>query len=122
MHNGWRLFKLQLDQESLTRSWRVIRSFHDHSLPLEFVKVNWDLDHLALWYDLSTGGIETGSITEIYGEFRSGKTQLCHTLCVTCQVRFLSAHLFFQFHDWIVLLVSNMLVIHITASIGPRWW
>jgi RecA/RadA recombinase len=33
------------------------------------------------------GGIETGSITEMYGEFRSGKTQLCHTLCVTCQVR-----------------------------------
>ncbi|KAJ0747801.1 putative squalene monooxygenase [Helianthus annuus] len=31
------------------------------------------------------GGIETGSITEIYDEFRSGKTQLCHTLCVTCQ-------------------------------------
>ncbi|CAN6922055.1 unnamed protein product, partial [Brassica oleracea] len=27
------------------------------------------------------GGIETGSITELYGEFRSGKTQLCHTLC-----------------------------------------
>ncbi|KAJ0090811.1 hypothetical protein Patl1_13697 [Pistacia atlantica] len=32
------------------------------------------------------GGVETGSITEIYGEFRSGKTQLCHTLCVTCQL------------------------------------
>ncbi|KAL0344982.1 UNVERIFIED_CONTAM: DNA repair protein [Sesamum radiatum] len=32
------------------------------------------------------GGIETGSITELYGEFRSGKTQLCHTLCVTCQL------------------------------------
>ncbi|RAL43671.1 hypothetical protein DM860_017527 [Cuscuta australis] len=32
------------------------------------------------------GGIETGSITEIYGEFRSGKTQLCHTLCVACQL------------------------------------
>ena len=30
--------------------------------------------------------METGSITELYGEFRSGKTQLCHTLCVTCQV------------------------------------
>ncbi|KAM3192451.1 hypothetical protein ACQJBY_069587 [Aegilops geniculata] len=27
-----------------------------------------------------------GSITELYGEFRSGKTQLCHTLCVTCQL------------------------------------
>ena len=39
--------------------------------------------------DLDTileGGIETGSITEIYGEFSSGKTQLCHTLCVTCQL------------------------------------
>ncbi|CAL1370559.1 unnamed protein product [Linum trigynum] len=34
------------------------------------------------------GGIETGSITELYGEFRSGKTQLCHTLCVTCQLPF----------------------------------
>lgn len=34
----------------------------------------------------AAGGIETGSITELYGEFRSGKTQLCHTLCVTCQV------------------------------------
>lgn len=32
------------------------------------------------------GGIETGSITEIYGEFRTGKSQLCHTLCVTCQL------------------------------------
>ena len=32
------------------------------------------------------GGIETGSITEIYGEFRTGKTQLCHMLCVACQL------------------------------------
>lgn len=31
------------------------------------------------------GGIETGSLTEVFGEFRTGKTQLCHTLCVTCQ-------------------------------------
>ena len=30
------------------------------------------------------GGIEAGSITELFGEFRTGKTQLCHTLCVTC--------------------------------------
>jgi DNA repair protein RAD51 len=35
---------------------------------------------------LLAGGIETGSITEIFGEFRTGKTQLCHTLCVTCQL------------------------------------
>lgn len=35
---------------------------------------------------LLQGGIETGSITEIFGEFRTGKTQLCHQLCVTCQL------------------------------------
>lgn len=35
---------------------------------------------------LLSGGIETGSITELFGEFRTGKTQLCHTLCVTCQL------------------------------------
>lgn len=32
------------------------------------------------------GGIESSSITELFGEFRTGKTQLCHTLCVTSQV------------------------------------
>lgn len=36
--------------------------------------------------ELLEGGIETGSITELFGEFRTGKTQICHTLCVTCQV------------------------------------
>lgn len=34
---------------------------------------------------LLNGGIETGSITELFGEFRTGKTQICHTLCVTVQ-------------------------------------
>lgn len=32
------------------------------------------------------GGFETGSITELFGEFRTGKTQICHTLAVTCQL------------------------------------
>lgn len=32
------------------------------------------------------GGIESMSITEAYGEFRTGKTQLAHTLCVTSQL------------------------------------
>jgi DNA repair protein RAD51 len=35
--------------------------------------------------NLLGGGVETGQITEIFGEFRCGKTQLCHTLCVTVQ-------------------------------------
>ena len=32
------------------------------------------------------GGMKIGSITEIFGEFQTGKTQLCHTLCVTSQL------------------------------------
>ena len=32
------------------------------------------------------GGFESTSITELFGEFRTGKTQICHTLCVTCQL------------------------------------
>ena len=31
------------------------------------------------------GGLETQAITEFYGDFGSGKTQICHTLCCTCQ-------------------------------------
>nr|XP_025675109.1 meiotic recombination protein DMC1 homolog [Arachis hypogaea] len=36
--------------------------------------------------ELLGGGIETSSITEAFGEFRSGKTQLAHTLCVSTQL------------------------------------
>ncbi|KAF6251899.1 Rad51-like protein [Scenedesmus sp. NREL 46B-D3] len=32
------------------------------------------------------GGMETKAITELYGEYRTGKTQLCHTLCVAVQL------------------------------------
>ncbi|HHL41913.1 MAG TPA: DNA repair and recombination protein RadA, partial [Candidatus Bathyarchaeota archaeon] len=35
---------------------------------------------------LLQGGIETQSLTEFYGEFGSGKSQLCHQLCVTVQL------------------------------------
>ncbi len=35
--------------------------------------------------DLLAGGIETQAVTEFYGEFGSGKTQICHTLCVMVQ-------------------------------------
>ncbi|KAH8916282.1 Rad51-domain-containing protein [Atractiella rhizophila] len=31
------------------------------------------------------GGIETGAITELFGEFRTGKSQISHHLAVTCQ-------------------------------------
>ncbi|KAJ3416843.1 Meiotic recombination protein dmc1 [Chytridiales sp. JEL 0842] len=32
------------------------------------------------------GGVETMSITEAFGEFRTGKTQIAHTLCVMAQL------------------------------------
>lgn len=34
---------------------------------------------------LLLGGVETQAITEVYGEFGCGKTQFCHTMCVTVQ-------------------------------------
>jgi len=35
--------------------------------------------------ELLGGGIETRAITELYGEYGTGKTQICLTLCVTVQ-------------------------------------
>ena len=32
------------------------------------------------------GGVESGSLTEIAGEFRCGKTHLCHQLCIMAQL------------------------------------
>jgi len=36
--------------------------------------------------NLLMGGIETRAITEFYGEFGTGKTQICHTLAVNVQL------------------------------------
>ena len=35
--------------------------------------------------DLFEGGIESKAVTEIYGEYGTGKTQICHTLCILVQ-------------------------------------
>ena len=35
--------------------------------------------------DLLLGGIETQAVTEFYGEFGSGKSQICHTVCATAR-------------------------------------
>lgn len=48
------------------------------------------------------GGFETGSITEIFGEFRTGKTQICHTLAVTCQVNRTFSHFIAFFYNFSV--------------------
>ena len=38
--------------------------------------------------DLIGGGIEPGALTELYGEYRTGKTQLVHQLCVNVQLQY----------------------------------
>ncbi|MFW5852778.1 MAG: DNA repair and recombination protein RadA [Nanoarchaeota archaeon] len=39
----------------------------------------------SMFDTLLGGGIETGAITECFGEFGSGKTQIAHALAVSCQ-------------------------------------
>lgn len=60
------------------------------STATEFHQQRGDIIHLSTGSGeldkLLEGGIETGSITELFGEFRTGKSQLCHTLAVTCQL------------------------------------
>uniref|UniRef100_A0A4W6DQH1 DNA repair protein RAD51 homolog n=1 Tax=Lates calcarifer TaxID=8187 RepID=A0A4W6DQH1_LATCA len=62
----------------------------DKILPLEFHQRRAEIIQISTGSKeldkLLQGGIETGSITEMFGEFRTGKTQLCHTLAVTCQL------------------------------------
>ena len=54
------------------------------------------------------GGFESQSISECFGEFRTGKTQLAHTLCVT--VRFQYKHnvenYFGYIYNYIYILVQ----------------
>jgi DNA repair protein RadA len=46
-------------------------------------KLTWGVDEVD---ELLGGGTETQSITEVYGEFGSGKSQVTHQLCVTVQL------------------------------------
>ena len=45
-------------------------------------KISTGTNALDMLFD---GGIETQAVTEVYGEFGSGKTQFCHTMCVNVQ-------------------------------------
>ncbi len=46
-------------------------------------KLSWQIDEVD---DLLGGGIETQSITEVYGEFGSGKSQVTHQMAVNVQL------------------------------------
>lgn len=56
----------------------------------ELVKLRSSVRHLTTGCsrldNLLGGGIETQSITEFYGEFGTGKSQICQQLCVTVQL------------------------------------
>ena len=49
----------------------------------EIGKLSWLIDEVD---DLLGGGIETQSITEVYGEFGSGKSQVTHQMAVNVQL------------------------------------
>ena len=46
-------------------------------------KLSWGIDEVD---DLLGGGVETQSITEVYGEFGAGKSQVTHQLAVNVQI------------------------------------
>ena len=46
-------------------------------------KLSWQIDEVD---ELLNGGLETQSITEVYGEFGSGKSQVTHQMCVNVQL------------------------------------
>src|SRR6056297_164215 len=46
-------------------------------------KLKWKIDEVD---DLLGGGVETQSITEVYGEFGAGKSQVTHQLAVNVQL------------------------------------
>ena len=75
----------------------VFISTGSSGLGIEILNSVFDFDFLSFgWikYSLTNsgidemlgGGMESGSITEMFGEFRTGKTQMCLTLWVTCQL------------------------------------
>ena len=49
----------------------------------EIGKLSWQIDEVD---ELLGGGIETQSITEVYGEFGSGKSQVTHQMAVNVQL------------------------------------
>ncbi|KAI5180890.1 DNA repair protein RAD51 [Nematocida sp. AWRm80] len=67
--------------EKITIGFKSAQEIYTKRSELPYISTgSTDLDNLL------GGGIESGSITEIFGEFRTGKSQICHTLAVSCQL------------------------------------
>jgi len=71
-------------KKALTDSGALIREFSTADEVLERRKalVRYTTGSKSL-DDFLKGGVESQAITELAGEFGSGKSQICHTLCVT---------------------------------------
>ncbi|MCL4390640.1 MAG: DNA repair and recombination protein RadA [Candidatus Micrarchaeaceae archaeon] len=68
-------------QESTTVNYETGAEFYDKRVGIGKISTgSKDLDELI------GGGIETNAITEVYGKFASGKTQLSFQLCVNAQL------------------------------------
>jgi len=87
--------ELELAGISEKRAMEIIREARS-SIALPFIRVDellkmrqnvWRLTTGSKAIDeLLGGGLETQTITEFYGEFGSGKSQICHQLCVNVQL------------------------------------
>jgi DNA repair protein RadA len=68
--------------QKLLRDSRIIeKEFLTADLALEKRKSMLKCSGSRALDELLLGGIETQAVTEFYGEFGSGKSQICHTLC-----------------------------------------
>ena len=73
---------IQAAREALNIGFKTADTVWERRKSLARIGTNsTDLDNL-----LGGGGVETGGITEFYGEYRTGKTQLMHQLCVNVQL------------------------------------
>ncbi len=72
---------IKMCQEQVGLTFSTAASLYDERMGLE--RITTGSDNLD---ELFGGGIETGAITELFGEYRTGKTQIAHQLCVTVQL------------------------------------
>lgn len=73
---------IQAAREALNIGFKTADTVWERRKSLARISTNsTDLDNL-----LGGGGIETGSLTEFFGEYRTGKTQIMHQLCVNVQL------------------------------------
>ena len=71
------------DAGVLEKSFVTARKLYNKRLSAERMSTgSRNLDTL-----LGDGGVETRAITEIFGEYGTGKTQICHSLCVMVTTR-----------------------------------